>query len=219
MTARDNRQPSHADGESHDLPEDAFALSFSICFTWGYPDYMREALTFVVRERYATEPQNYVCTTWAELRIIIEQADSAETRYIVAGSPETPQAVLDFLAKLDDASVARRVAENSQAHRKTLAHLAHNKCPEVRVAVAENPSTSEATLQALCEDENLDVRYALAINTQTPETILRILAADENPYVGARATQTLDRLAPPQILTANFARKTLQKLPTLKSQS
>jgi hypothetical protein len=218
MTARD-RQPSHADGESNDLPEeDAFALSFSICFTWGYPDYMREALNLVVRERYATESQNYVCTTWAELRIIIEQADSIETRYIVAGSPETPQAVLDFLGKLGDASVARRVAENSRAHRKTLAHLSQHSCPEVRVAVAENPSASESTLQKLCQDENLDVRYTLAANSQTPEAILRLLVADENPYVGARASQTLDRLAPPQILTANFARKTLQKLPTLKSQ-
>ncbi len=216
MTAK-NRQRDPEGGDSKVLPEDAFALSYSICFTWGYPDYMREALTFVVRERYASEPQDYVCTTWAELRVLIEQADSADTRYIIAGNPKTPQAVLNYLSKLSDSEVARRVAENSSAHRITLDALAGHGCPEVRAAVAENPATKEETLAKLCRDENSDVRYAMAHNSQTPEAFLRLLLNDENPYVCARANQTLERLAGPHIVQANFARKTLQKLKTLKS--
>lgn len=215
MTAND-RQPDIVGGESSDLPEDAFALAFSICFTWGYPDYMREALNFIVRERYASEPSAYICTTWKELRYIIEEADSTETKYIIAGNPHTPQAVLDYLAKIGDDAVARRVAENSRAHRKTLARLADHACVEVRVAVAENSATSEGTLAKLGSDESSDVRYTMAHNTHTPEAILRALVDDENPYVGARALQTLERLAGPQIVTANFARKTLQKIRIIK---
>lgn len=217
-----NDQQSHgAPAESKDSQTDAYALSFSICFTWGYPDYMREALGFVVRTKHNSEPQNYVCTTWRELRAIVEDADSLETRCKIAGNPETPQAVLDYLAKLNDAGISRRVAENSRAHRSTLMHLSRHEHPDVRLAVAENAGTPTEALIVLSTDKSSDVRYSMASNAQMDEALLRMLIEDENPYVAARAAHNLQKLLEPavvpQVVAANFARKTLQKVPTLKS--
>lgn len=190
----------------YSLTDEEIALSFSIYFTWGYPDYMREALNFLLttRPEYAK-----ICPhkelTYRQLREIIEVADSSQVRTVIAARPTTQPSILNFLAQSKDEAVVLRVAENPCTHVATLTKLMRHNSPHIRIAVAEHPTTPEVLLQLLATDHDVDVRHALAENTNLPKSVLEILAADENPYVSARAQRSLEMdSTPAQVVSANF---------------
>lgn len=190
----------------YSLTDEEIELSFSIYFTWGYPDYVREALNFLLasREKYARlSPDREL--TWRQLREILEDADSSEVRMVIASRPSTSQSILNFLANSANFDVVLRVAENPNTHVATLTRLIRHDCPQVRIAVAEHANTPEVLLHLLAVDADADVRLALAENFNLPKPVLEVLVADENPYVVARAQRSLQAEATPaQVVTANF---------------
>ncbi len=195
------------------LTDEEIALSFSIYFNWGYPDYVREALNYLIAQSSPfgkLDPKKEL--TWAQLNKVLAEADSRPIRLIIASNSTTPTCVLNFLALTDDVLVVQRVAENSNTHVATLTKLLRHSSPVVRTAVSEHPNTPESLLLILADDLDADVRYCLAENAHMPKAVLEVLANDSNPYVAARADRTLTRLAPTQIVRAKFAKKTGQLL-------
>lgn len=196
------------------LSDELIELAFSYYFTWGYPDYVREAFQILVARSNGTakplNPQKDL--SWRELRVLLEEADSSRVRHIVAGNPNTPAAVLDFLSKVQDFSVVERVAENNRAHAATLARLALHEQVSVRLALCENTATPEAVLRQLTADSNPDVRYRLAESTLVPDSILEILSRDENPYVSGRAHRTLSSKSPAQVVAPDFSKVATRRL-------
>jgi hypothetical protein len=198
----------------YQLTDDEIALSFSIHFTWGYPDYMREAFNYLLKsvDTYAkVNPDKDL--PWAILRIIFEEADSTQ---VLAGRPTTAAPILNFLATSADLRVVQRVAENPSTHVATLTRLVRHHSSAIRMAVSEHPSTTEVLLQILARDEDADLRFALAENYNMPRAVLETLEQDENPYIAARASRTLAELTPStaQVVTANF-RSTLRRIDRL----
>jgi hypothetical protein len=201
----------------YQLTDDEIALSFSIHFTWGYPDYMREAFNYLLKsvDTYAkVNPDKDL--PWAILRIIFEEADSTQVRMVLAGRPTTAAPILNFLATSADLRVVQRVAENPSTHVATLTRLVRHHSSAIRMAVSEHPSTPEVLLQILARDEDADLRFALAENYNMPRAVLETLEQDENPYIAARASRTLAELTPStaQVVTANF-RSTLRRIDRL----
>jgi len=189
------------------LTDDEIALSFSIYFTWGYPDYVRDALDWLLKSR----PQySHISPDrdlpYRQLRLLLDEADSREVRSVIASRPHTSPSILNFLAQSRDPSVVLCVAENPRTHVATLTRLIRHHSSVVRIAVAEHPSTPEPLLCILARDEDADVRYALAENANMPKTVLQFLAQDDNPYVCARAQRTIaeSESTPAQVVTANF---------------
>jgi hypothetical protein len=117
-------------------------------------------------------------------------------RWQIAGYPESPPAVLDYLAGSDELSLLKRIAENPNTGPVTLARLAQSEFPQVRVAVAENHRLPFVVMKMLVADECPDVGYALAENPGLPASLLRQLAENSNPYVATRAARTLNRRNP-----------------------
>lgn len=199
--------------EKFSLTDDEIALSFSVYFNWGYPDYVRVALQRLVDQSPAHDRiDRNKELSWKQLNLLLEQADSLEMRLRIAMSPFTPQSVLNFLAKTADNMVVRRVAENYSTHVATLTRLVRHHSPDVRMAVGEHHDVPEPLLQILARDPDSDVRYSLAENPTMPATVLEILSSDENPYVAARAQRTLELTAPvpvsvpAQVVTADFSK-------------
>ena len=214
MRLKEARDFGTLSASRYSLTDEEISLSFSIYFTWGYPDYMREALNFLLQTRpeYAK-----ICPhkelTYRHLREIIEVADSPEVRMVIGVRPTTSPSILNFLAESPDDAVVLRVAENPQTHVATLTRLIRHRSSQVRIAVAEHASTPEVLLQLLARDHDMDVRMALAENSNLPKGILEILMSDENPYVSARAQRSLEAqfATPAQIVSANF-RATLRRV-------
>lgn len=202
--------------EKFTITDEEIALSFSVYFTWGYPDYIRQALNLMVQEsppHAKLDPDREL--TWAQLNALLAIADSREMRIRIAQDTRTPTCVLNFLASTGDKLITRLVAENTSAHVATLTRLMRNSSPQVRMAVAEHPSIPESLLLILARDEDADVRFSLAENARTPESVLNVLCGDENPYVAARAERTLQRNAtsvvPAQVVTADFVKAAARK--------
>jgi hypothetical protein len=188
--------------------DDQIELAFSVHFTWGYPDYVRQAFNLVLETN--EKWQSFTLESklnWQQLRRLLEDADSERIRYIVAGNPNTPQNVLDFLARGRNHRVAMRVAEHPRTHSATLCRLAKHEHHQVRMAVAEHPAIAPETLEELASDEHADVRYVIAESFATAEAILEKLSHDENPYVSARASKTLAgmRQVAVAVITADFS--------------
>jgi hypothetical protein len=70
----------------------------------------------------------------------------------VAANASTSASTLDKLSKLDDFSVARRIAEHANANPETLDRLSHSSDPWTLRLVAMNPNTSTKTLASLPYD-------------------------------------------------------------------
>ncbi len=195
------------------LTDEEIALSFSIYFNWGYPDYVREALNYLVANSPSCvrlDPNKEL--TWAQLNKLLAEADSRPIRTVIAANSATPTAVLNFLAGTDDLIVVQRVAENPNTHVATLTRLIRHSSPVVRIAVSEHESTPDVLLMILAQDVDADVRYSLAENARMPKAVLELLSNDSNPYVASRADRTLTRLAPAQIVRPKFPIQTGQYL-------
>jgi hypothetical protein len=122
---------------------------------------------------------------------------SSYIKWLVATHPDTPPAVLEYLAMSDESpKLLVRVAENPQTSGTTLTRLAAHENNEVRVAVADNRNTPPQVINELIKDADLDVRYSLAENANLDLAVLQELAKDENGYVAARAKRTLVRANP-----------------------
>lgn len=213
--AKDSKPASSRD-RSHQrfsLTDDEIALSFSIYFTWGYPDYMREALQYVCdtwKGPQRLDPRKEL--TWSQLRKVIDIADSKQTRVVIASRQTTPPCVLNFLADSSDDYIVQRVAENSNTHVATLTRLVRHHALRVRISLSEHPALPEPLYAILSQDAHADIRFALAENFHVPTAVLETLAADENPYVAARAGKTLEKLTAPAtvpavVLQADFAKR------------
>src|SRR6185437_15497683 len=141
----DNSEHETSESGALTVPDELIALAYSYHFTWGYPDYMREALKLVTESGGICETLGIAdCTkdlTYRQLRAIIEEADSSKTRRMIAGNPDSPACVLNFLATDRDVEVLRRVAENTNAHASTLARLAVHEDEGVRMGVSENANS------------------------------------------------------------------------------
>lgn len=189
------------------LLHEQIELSHSLHFSWGYPDYIKQS--FLVLQRLQCEfipVEKDKELTWAQLRKALETADSESARFLVAGSPDTPVNVLDYLSRGKEVAVARRVAEHPNVHTATLNRLSKHADPSVRMAVSENKRTPEGVLLALTRDSSPDVRYIMAENPNMLRTVLEVLCIDENPYVSDRARSTLNRLTKGELLVADFSR-------------
>ena len=191
------------------LADEAIQLSHTYHFSWGYPDYIKQAFDFMKSSGSADIPPwaDSKDMTWKQLRHALETADSFRVRYLVAGNPNTPPNVLDFLSREGSARVAQRVAENPRAHAATLERLARHSQPDVRLAVSENPQAPEGALLALTKDSNADIRYCMAENCNMPLAVLEVLCSDENPYVSARAQASLRTITnKAEVLVPDFSR-------------
>jgi hypothetical protein len=182
-------------------------LSHSLHFSWGYPDYIRQSFKVLQRLQCEFIPVDHKKElTWGQLRKALETADSESARFLVAGSPDTPPNVLDYLSGGPEVGVARRVAEHHNVHVSTLTRLSKHGDASVRMAVSENKRTPEGVLLALTRDPNPDVRYVMAENPAMLRSIIEVLCTDENPYVCDRARATLNRLTKGEVLVADFSR-------------
>jgi hypothetical protein len=162
---------------------------------------------------------------WARLVELTEATDgdapapsdylAAKVCWLIASCPQTHPAVLDVLASTNCSAYAERIAENPRTAPSTLARLAGHPLPQVRCAVSENENTPVDVINILVQDEHVDVRYAMAENHNMAEDVLQTLSEDENCYVASRAKRTLNRLAPPSVVTMKLQR-TQRATDTLK---
>jgi hypothetical protein len=161
-------------------------LEFDFYLQWEWPDHIETAMRRLL---------------WISLVESAEPGFSAHKhtafiRWQIATFPESPPAVLDFLATLTEADLLVRIAENPQTWPVTLARLARSEHTDVRIAVADNANTPIDVMQLLVSDACPDVRYSMAENPALPARMLQELAADENAYVAHRATRTMARRNP-----------------------
>lgn len=187
-------------------------FSYSYLLQWEWPEHierlLRRVLFAQLREcELADENDQSLCDSVA-----------ARLYWLIAVYPESNPAVLHALAstQLPEPYLAR-IAENPNAHVKTLELLSTHTSDRVRTAVAENLKTPVATLMQLTRDESLDLRYCMAENPNIPLEVLDVLGEDENCYVASRAQQTLCKLRPnqPAIFTPRrdrFSRVNTQKV-------
>jgi len=121
---------------------------------------------------------------------------SAKLIWLISVHPKTSPSILHALAQQQPVAFLERIAENPNTLLETLELLSQHENPLVRAAVAGNPKVEESTLMRLANDDSVDVKYAIAENHNVSENVLRVLTDDDNCYVSARATRTLNRLAP-----------------------
>jgi hypothetical protein len=161
-------------------------LEFDFYLQWEWPAHIETSLRRLL---------------WISL---VESAEAEDTthkhtayiRWQIATYPESPSAVLDFLATVNDKELLIRIAENPQTWPVTLARLAHSEYSEVKTAVGENANSPIDVLKLLAADTSPDVRYSMAENPALPLRMLQQLAADDNAYVSHRATRTIARRNP-----------------------
>jgi len=123
----------------------------------------------------------------------------SDNPYILAGAADTALKELRKLARHDDPTIRRRVAEHPRAPLRLLVELSADGDAEVRIAVSESPRLPESVLDRLVEDDCEDVRYALAENLNLPTSILSRLADDDNPFVSQRSIVSLKKLQPASV--------------------
>ena len=200
----------------HNMPDetdvfDNFAepgepLWFHFYLNWGYPDYLWEAFRRLSALRPSRVPSFSKPLSWANLNELIEEADSLPVKLLVASSPQTSPAVLDYLSVSDNQAVAEHVAENPSVDPRSLRQLACHGSVTVLLAVVEHPSVPADVLVKLVECKHDDVRYRMAELTTIDRKLLERLSVDSNPYVGARAQKTLQVLdhRPAEVIGGNF---------------
>ena len=189
----------NAEPQAQDLERTKFPYRFLLRWTW--PDHIERQLRQLMWA-WLTEAANGSYDDSSESNNSEYLSDYAAMRllWLIAVHPESPGAVLDFLARQSSRAYAERIAENPSTWSSTLAALSGHDNPNVRVAVASNPNTSDEIAEELCFDENSDVRFALAECTHRSEEFVERLLEDENPFVVARARQTKMRMSPAQPL-------------------
>jgi hypothetical protein len=180
-------------------------LAFIVRFHWKSTTHLREAIRVLLAARI---DDIRTSTAPAELPSsnVLEASEFQSIRRIIASNPNTPPAVLAYLAKHSEPDILERIAENPRTPLYALQLLA--KCPKssVRAAVAENVNVSADILTILIADPDDDVRYLLAESPHTPEELLIALTEDSNPYVSFRAEATLDKVQGGMVVTGNFLR-------------
>jgi hypothetical protein len=185
----------HSEKESDSFP-------YTYLLEWEWPEHIELMLRRLI---------------WARLVELTEESNdmsapvesdylAAKVCWMMVSYPDTHPAVLDVLASVDSSAFAERIAEHPKALPSTLARLAGHASPEVRAAVAENCNTPAEILAILVHDEHVDVRYAMAENHQLSEELLQTLSDDDNCYVASRARRTLNRIAPPSLMTMPLQR-------------
>ncbi|MFA6212721.1 MAG: hypothetical protein WCT03_05610 [Candidatus Obscuribacterales bacterium] len=115
--------------------------------------------------------------------------------YIFAGSPNTPDFVLEKLARSDSERIRQRVAENCNTNPMVLIDLVSDSSVEVRLAVATNANLPLLWMRFMTYDQSADVRLGMAENVLAPPPVLLQLARDENPFVAARARKSIEMRA------------------------
>lgn len=191
-------------------------LSFIVRFNWKTSDHLKEAIQVLLAARLAEACQSELpavvepsATGWGcrKRTDLLNEEEFERTRMQIASNPNTPPAVLEYLAKSATPKVLERIAENPRAPVCLLEKLSRSPLANVRAAVSENCNTPEETLELLTQDIDPDVRYRMAENHLMPVGLLAKLALDDNPYVVARASQTLARLSGGRVLHRTFARR------------
>lgn len=171
-------------------------LSFIVRFQWKTSNHLKEAIQVLLAARLdecsTIEKLNKQLRNRSE---VLDDREFQQIRLQIASNPNTPPAVLNYLARQGDAKLLERIAENPRTPGETLERLAQSAIPSVRIAVAENAKTPSAILATLAVDFDADVRYTLAENAQLPLEVLSQLSDDSNPYVSHRASSTLHKLS------------------------
>jgi hypothetical protein len=161
---------------------------FDYFLMWEWPEHIETALRRML---------------WISLVETAEGSTGSQhtnyVRWLIATHPDSPAAVLDFLANIDNEQLLIRVAENPQTDTATLLRLAKSQYASVRIAVADHANTPIHVIKMLVRDEAVDVRYALAENPALPASLLTELSNDENAYVMMRAKRTLTRRNPASV--------------------
>jgi hypothetical protein len=185
------------ESQAQDLERTKFPYRFLLRWTW--PDHIESQLRklmWVWLTEAADAPSD--TTNDSDDRVYLSDYAAMRVLWLIAVHPESPGAVLDFLAKQEAHAYAERIAENPNTWSSTLAVLSVCSKADVRVAVASNPNTSDDIAEELCFDECSDVRFALAECTHRSVEFIERLLEDENPFVVARARKTKMRISPAQ---------------------
>jgi hypothetical protein len=165
-------------------------------FDWADTAVLREAVTFLL-----TTHMDAINGLDID---VLDDVNFLRVKMLIASNPETPNAVLEYLAKRSGPCVLERIAENPNTPASVLEDLAGSDWPNVRSAVAENSHSPADLIKDLSGDENPDIRYTVAENAGTPIEVLQLLELDENPYVSHRAHTTLSRLSGGFVQQGNF---------------
>ncbi len=187
-------------------------LSFIVRFQWKTSDHLKEAIQLLLSSRLSAiiETED-ICEHFSKR--CSENLNDREFEHIrikIASNPNTPPAVLIYMAKYAGAAVLERIAENPRTPPSLLDLLSTHAASDIRAAVGENMNTSEDVLQRLSVDEDVDVRYRLAENPLLPRAVLLHLADDSNPYVASRAASTLSRVVGGRVVRADFRDRNLR---------
>lgn len=176
------------------------ALPYSLLLRWQWPPHIERTI------KQLTWLEVGVTSAFdSKFHVELETMLDCMTMHLfrlIASYPESPAAMLDFIADLPVTSLAERVAENPSTMPSTLAKLAEHPDSNVKIAVACNASTPSDAVRKLANDESLDVRYAIAENANSSYELLVLLCQDENCYVAHRAQRTILRITPKQPLTS-----------------
>lgn len=170
-------------------------LSFIVRFQWKTSNHLKEAIQVLLAARL--DESSTMERLHGQLRSrsdVLDDREFQQIRLQIASNPNTPPAVLTYLARQADARLLERIAENPRTPVETLERLAQSAIPSVRIAVAENVNTSLDLLIHLATDFDADVRYTLAENGQLPVEVLSKLVDDSNPYVSTRALATINKV-------------------------
>jgi hypothetical protein len=178
-------------------------LSFIVRFDWKSSNHLKEAIQVLLAARL-DECANSEARAVRKSSDVLDNGEFEQIRLHIASNPNTPGAVLAYLAKSGSPRVLERVAENPRAMPQTLELLAQCPVTLVRAAVAENTNCTAEILAILATDPDVDVRYRIAENANLDQNTLRALVEDSNPYVSHRATATLARLTGGSVVEAPF---------------
>ncbi|MFB2894840.1 hypothetical protein ACE1CI_18170 [Aerosakkonemataceae cyanobacterium BLCC-F50] len=148
--------------------------------------------------RYQESQTNAPSTTKDALKSMMAGGDNNEIRKIVAGNPNTPVTVLEWLATREfvnqeetrqepDPLFGPRTPEevlyslvyNPSLTPEILARLAIDPSPKIRALLIRHPNMTPELWEQLAQDEDVEVRYAIASATNCPISILQTLASDE----------------------------------------
>ncbi len=99
----------------------------------------------------------------------------------LARNPNTPESILEKLARQPDADCRRNVAWNPKVPPRLLEELSADEANEVREAVARNERTPVPVLEQMAQTTEDGTLCELAANAQTPIDIIRRLAAGAKP--------------------------------------
>jgi hypothetical protein len=198
------------DGEGDCIKKEYFSpredLSFIVRFSWKSSSHLKEAIQVLLAARLDDSGTPQTCNPERKRSDVLDDGEFIRIRAIIASNPNTPPAVLHYLAKNSNPEILERIAENPRTPVYTLERLARCPVPRVRAAVAENINVSPDILTVLGTDPDDDVRYQLAENPHMPEELLVALSEDANPYVRFRAEATLQRVQGGEVVEGDFFR-------------